>query len=127
MAESLKHRDQSLAELRSHQAELEAELSTLKKGNHESILANAPSDSILNQLQVEVLRVVQRIQERNETIAKLKEDVTAHSKREDNLRKELKRAIRAKCHRWKSEQEWWGQPHESADTLFDEEATLSEQ
>jgi hypothetical protein len=106
MAESLEDHESKLTELQHHNAELEAELMMLRKSGHHTdrspsreptlTTKSALSESVLDQLQSEVVRVVQRIQEKNEIIANLKEELATHIKREDTLRKELKRAIRAK-------------------------------
>jgi hypothetical protein len=49
----------------------------------------------MNQLQMEVIRIVQRIQAKNDIIASLEKELQEHKVREENLKKELKRVLRA--------------------------------
>ena len=50
------------------------------------------SHSVMMRLQKEVLSVVEQVQEKNNTIGQLSESVAKHKKREEVLKKELKRA-----------------------------------
>jgi hypothetical protein len=63
--------------------------------NKEGVQTIAISSPVMKQLQAEVLRIVERIQEKNKVIASLKEELEEHKLREENLRKELKRTLRA--------------------------------
>jgi hypothetical protein len=69
----------------------EGEDADSKKGGH----VVAISGPVMSQLHQEVLRIVERVQEKNKIIASLKEELEDHRIREENLRKELKRALRA--------------------------------
>ena len=96
-----------LAELQNDSTELMAELTMLRKGAHSSsdfnksqetaLTRSTVSDHMMDQLSMEVFRVVAIFSSLKETIANLKMELAKHVKREDNLRKELKRVIRAKA------------------------------
>jgi hypothetical protein len=111
MKDVLRDRVQKLVEIQEEYKELEAEVSQLKNSNQDSdcyVGAAASHDekssqnptlsvssTVMNQLHTEVLRIVERIQAKNETIASLRSELDEHRSREQNLRKELKRALRA--------------------------------
>jgi len=108
LKDMLQERVEKLAEIQEQYRELEAEVSRLKSSNQDSseeeksaengkleknkILVSAP---VMNQLHSEVVRIVERIQEKNETIASLKAELEEHKTREEKLKKELKRVLRA--------------------------------
>lgn len=105
MKELLQQRVNKLAELQKHYKDLEAEVSTLKTSNSDSDCvagarasqAGKPpiSEAVLSQLRTEILRIIELIQFKNLTISSLKDEVELYKSREQNLRKELKRALRA--------------------------------
>jgi len=96
-----------LTELQNDSTKLMAELTMLRKGAHGSsdfnksqetaLTRSTVSDHMMDQLSMEVFRVVAIFSSLKETIANLKMELAKHVRREDNLRKELKRAIRAKA------------------------------
>lgn len=105
MANVLKDKASSIADLKNDNAVLQEELTMLRLSNHGpdgeksqeagTFETKFVSDAMLDQLNVEVLRVVAVFTNMKDTIVKLKEDNAKRSKREESLRKELKRAIRA--------------------------------
>ncbi|KAL3904636.1 MAG: hypothetical protein SGILL_009990, partial [Bacillariaceae sp.] len=96
----LKERVTTLEKMKTEYSELETEISELKISNHGSNTSSSGEDTVLisapvmNQLHTEVLHIVERIQEKNETIQSLRKEVEESKSREDNLRKELKRQLR---------------------------------
>jgi hypothetical protein len=111
---ALQERVKTLEEMKTEYSVLEGEISQLKLSNHDSVgdIGNssssgeqavkgrndgqvvAVSSPVMNQLHAEIVRIVDRIQEKNATILSLKKELEEHKAREENLRKELKRALR---------------------------------
>ncbi|KAG7360604.1 hypothetical protein IV203_035703 [Nitzschia inconspicua] len=111
----LRERGRKLEEMKEEYRRLEAEVGQLKDSNQgsdcfapawssqgehsddkkENVQTIAISTPVMNQLHEEVMRIVGRIQEKNKIIALLREDLEEHKTREENLRKELKRTLRA--------------------------------
>lgn len=103
----LEQRTEELKNMQSQQRSLEAEIARLRR-EEESKKQNAGekavennggadlvvSKSVLEKLQKEVLVIVERVKEKNETIGRLTSFVEEHKVREAALKKELKRMMK---------------------------------
>lgn len=67
--------------------------SSSDRSSHSTVL-NGISKAIVDQLQLEVLRILERVKEKNELIQAMKTKITDHKTTEERLKKELKRALR---------------------------------
>jgi hypothetical protein len=112
MKDAIQQRGETLQTIQTDHKELEKQIAWLKAINNEPnerILApavsfneaNSPekpaiaiSKPVLDQLQDEVLRIVERVKAKNENIQTLKAELDEYKIREQQLKKELKRATR---------------------------------
>jgi len=104
--DNLEERTEELRNMQSQHRKLEAEISRLraeeerrKLRDDEKPLENgkmetAVSRAVLERLQSEVLTVVERVKEKNETIGRLQTSIDEHKVREAALKKELKRMMK---------------------------------
>lgn len=113
--EELRERVKKLEQIKEEYKRLETEIAQLKDSNQGSdgfVAASSSegehsgskkeenavlsiSNPVMIQLHEEVIRIAERIQEKNKTIASLREELEDHKSRGENLRKELKRSLRA--------------------------------
>ena len=111
LKDQLRDRLENLSQMQEEYNELVGQVSKLRTSNNGSdCFVETPSSSqngkpeenkiavsqpVLNQLQAEIIRIVERIQAKNDIIASLKKELEEHKVREENLKKELKRVLRA--------------------------------
>lgn len=102
--DSLSERTDELRNMQSQHRKLEAEISRLRAEEERrrtreddegsSSAGTAVSRALLERLQSEVLTVVERVKEKNETIGRLQTSIDEHKVREAALKKELKRMMK---------------------------------
>uniref|UniRef100_A0A7S1D1H0 Uncharacterized protein n=1 Tax=Cyclophora tenuis TaxID=216820 RepID=A0A7S1D1H0_CYCTE len=103
--DNLEERTDELRNMQAQHRKLEAEIARLRaeeerrKNGEERGLENgkaemAVSRAVLERLQSEVLTVVERVKEKNETISRLQTSIDEHKVRESALKKELKRMMK---------------------------------
>ena len=107
LQESLEERTLELKNLQSQHTALESEIVKLRQKEEENkkedtgeesfengTIEVAVSKAVLERLQAEVLTVVERVKEKNETIGRLNSLIEEHKVRETALKKELRRVMR---------------------------------
>jgi hypothetical protein len=107
MKETLQEQTEELKNLRGQHTALESEMSKLrlkeeeekkqstdKKPEENDKAEVAVSKAVLERLQAEVLTVVERVKDKNDTIGKLKTLIEEHKLREAALKKELRRIMK---------------------------------
>lgn len=72
----------------------EEETKSASNDGDQGVVLNGISKAIFDQLQMEVLRIVERVKEKNEVIEAMKVKIEDHKATEERLKKELKRAVR---------------------------------
>lgn len=103
--DNLEERTDELRSMQAQHRKLEAEISRLRaeeerrKNGEERGFENGKSETavsraVLERLQNEVLTVVERVKEKNETISRLQTSIDEHKVREAALKKELKRMMK---------------------------------
>ena len=103
--ENLEERTDELRTMQAQHRKLDAEIARLRaeeerrKNGEEKGLENGKTDSgvsraVLERLQSEVLTVVERVKDKNDTIGRLQTSIDEHKVREAALKKELKRMMR---------------------------------
>lgn len=105
LKEELRQRVDKLTEIQENYKELETDVTRHKTSNNDSDnLAGAFTSqedrspitaAVINQLNAEVIRIVERIQEKDAAISALKAELNLYKAREQNLRKELKKVLRS--------------------------------
>jgi chromosome segregation ATPase len=104
MKDALLAKTEELKSLQATHAKLEKEIANLKNADEAKVnghvlngatgASSSVSREVLERLQSEVLKVVQRVKEKNEIIGRLNTCVEEHKMREQILKKELKRVMK---------------------------------
>lgn len=118
-----------LRQLLDRQAELEKEIERLqseKTANGQSVPSAVEmlvSQKALETLQSEVLLVVERVKEKNETIGRLNAEIEEHKVRERTIMEELKRHMKDQADRQMAEQQRLMEQHAQCDSSEGEGST----
>jgi hypothetical protein len=129
MKNAIQQRSTTLEAMQLEHKALEAEIARLKSApqnnqqveetksssewSSHSTALNEISKAIVDQLQLEVLRILERVKEKNNLIQAMKVKVEEHTATEDRLKKELKRALRKPATPTKSQ----GSSKSASDTI----------
>ena len=122
-------KDDAVIYLAGRQAELEKEVSRLQSENkaESKVIASAVemvvSQKALETLQSEVLMIVERVKEKNETIGRLSAVIEVHKVRERTLMEELKRHMKNEGDRRLAEQRRMMEQHAPHESSEDGEST----
>jgi hypothetical protein len=112
------------------QTQLEKEISRLKSGKTSKINAPSAVEMLVSQkametLQREVLLIVERVKEKNETIGRLSAEIEEHKVRERTLMEELKRHMKDQTDRQMAEQQRLMAQHAQHESSESEGASTS--
>lgn len=102
MKEAILKRSKTLESMQLEHKVLEEEIERIKstsgkseaKSHSNGAVLNGVSKSVVDSLHFEVLRVIERVREKNELIQALRLEVESHKVTEEKLKKELKRLVR---------------------------------